>query len=102
MPISAERKKLYPKNWKMISPWVRNKAGQMCEICDAVNGYPHPVTKSKVVLTVHHMDFDPTNNEEYNLIALCQRCHIRLDKKFKAWRRKNDSQIKQEKESWHD
>lgn len=73
MPISAERKKLYPKNWKMISPWVRNKAGQMCVICDAVNGYPHPVTKSKVVLTVHHMDFNPQNNEEYNLIALCQR-----------------------------
>ncbi|WP_424244365.1 hypothetical protein Dip510_001579 [Elusimicrobium posterum] len=88
MPITKERKKLYPENWAQISAQVKILAGNKCEVCDAMNGKPHPITKSKVVLTVHHMDFNPQNNLEYNLIALCQRCHIRLDAKYKAWKRK--------------
>jgi len=84
MPISKENKALYPKNWKGISEWVRLQAGNKCEICDAMNHEAHPVTGSMVVLTVHHMNFDPTNNEPYNLIALCQRCHNRLDRKWRA------------------
>lgn len=88
MPISNERKKLYPRNWKRISQLIRIKAGNKCEICDAMNKEPHPVTGSKVVLTVHHLDFNPQNNEEYNLMSLCQRCHIRLDAKYKAYKRK--------------
>ena len=87
MPITADRKKLYPANWKQISELVRELAGWACEICDAVDGNPHPVTGSKVVLTVHHLDYSPANNHPINLIALCQRCHIRLDRKFKVWRR---------------
>ncbi|MDR3243269.1 MAG: hypothetical protein LBT79_00810, partial [Elusimicrobiota bacterium] len=49
---------------------------------------PNPKTNSKVVLTVHHCDFNPQNNEPYNLFALCQRCHLRLDSKYKARNRK--------------
>jgi len=88
MPITKERKKLYPKNWKEISARVKMRAGNKCELCDAKNGQPHPVTGSKVVLTVHHLDFDPRNNEEYNLIALCQRCHNRIDKRYRVRNRK--------------
>lgn len=88
MPISKNKKHLYPKNWDVISWHIKTKAGNKCELCDAKNGEPHPVTGSKVVLTVHHLDFDPTNNEEYNLIAVCQRCHNRLDKKFRSKNRR--------------
>jgi len=35
----------------------------------------------KVVLTVHHIDFDPSNNDESNLLALCARCHLIADQK---------------------
>lgn len=87
MPISKERKKLYPKDWKQISAEVRLRAGNMCEMCQAENGKPNPKTGSKVILTVHHLDFNPLNNKEYNLMALCQRCHLRLDMKYKLWRR---------------
>lgn len=92
MPISEERKKLYPANWKQISAIVRIKAGNKCEICDAENEKPHPITGSKVVLTVHHLDFNPSNNEEYNLVALCQRCHVRLDAKYKTWKRRKKNE----------
>lgn len=32
-----------------------------------------------VVLTIAHLDHDPTNNDETNLRALCQLHHLRLD-----------------------
>ncbi len=96
MPISKENKKLYPKNWKELSAWVRLKAGNKCEMCDSHNHKPHPITGSMVVLTVHHLDFNPKNNEEYNLMALCQRCHNRLDIKFRVRNRKLKSQGKLE------
>jgi hypothetical protein len=48
-------------------------------VCGAVNALPHPITGSKVVLTVAHLDHDPTNNDATNLRALCQRCHNRYD-----------------------
>ena len=80
MPIKDKSK--YPANWAEISKAQRERAGNKCEMCGAVNHEPHPVTKSKVVLTVHHIEWlaDPTINNAYpNLIALCQRCHNRLD-----------------------
>ena len=38
----------------------------------------------KVILTVAHIDHDTTNNDDSNLAALCQRCHLRHDAKFHA------------------
>lgn len=86
MPISKEKQKLYPKNWKEISQWVRIRAGNKCELCEVHNHTERPVTGTIIVLTVHHQDFNPKNNEFWNLIALCQRCHLRLDKR---WKRRN-------------
>jgi len=86
MPISKENKKLYPPNWKEIVSQRKAEVGNKCEICDAENGRPHPKTGSKVVLTLAHTGHDPTKNEPWDLLLLCQRCHNRLDKR---WRAKN-------------
>lgn len=88
MPIDKEKRKLYPKNWEAISEDVRRKAEFCCELCDAENGKDHPITGAKVVLTVHHLDYNPTHNERINLIALCQRCHNRLDGRYRARNRR--------------
>lgn len=37
-----------------------------------------------VVLTVAHLDHDITNNDDSNLAALCQRCHLKHDAKLHA------------------
>lgn len=37
-----------------------------------------------IVLTVAHLDHDPTNCADDNLAALCQRCHLRHDAKHHA------------------
>ena len=47
--------------------------------CQAYNGSRHPVTGSMVVLTIAHLDHDPTHSDDDNLKAMCQRCHLRLD-----------------------
>ena len=47
--------------------------------CGAENGKYHPVTNSKVVLTVAHLDHMPENNDMDNLKHWCQRCHLTYD-----------------------
>lgn len=92
--------KEYPDNWKWLSKQIIADAGDRCELCYAPNhemivrdknsGYPWQLAENcgdghyypkltKVILTVHHIDSDKKNNTKHNLIALCQRCHLRLD-----------------------
>ena len=81
MPIAAENKARYPADWALRSFFVRViRAGNKCEWCGAVNGRPHPVTGSRVVLTAAHVyDKRPEAAGLLNLAALCQRCHNRHD-----------------------
>lgn len=62
----------YPPNWDEIAQRVKEAAGWRCQEC----GHPHDPA-SHYVLTVHPRDGDPSNNAPDNLIALCQRCHLR-------------------------
>ena len=90
MPISPENAALYPPEWREISRKTRDAAGNCCQgspafpWCRAANGKPHPVTGSVVVLTVGHLDHDPTNCAADNLKAWCQRCHLTYDAKHHA------------------
>ena len=101
----------YDPNWKFISKQTIVDAGNRCELCYAPNGelivwdkdYHHPwrlaeaaladdpdYKVTKVVLTVHHINHDKTDNSKQNLICLCQRHHLRLDlAHHMANRRKN-------------
>ena len=77
-------KERYPADWKKISLRIRAKAGNQCEFCGAENYKPHPVTGSKVVLTVAHLNHIPMDVRDENLKALCQRCHLTYDAKHHA------------------
>lgn len=88
MPVDWSR---YPDNWREISLSIREREGWRCKWCGAVNGAPHPVTGSKVVLTVAHLgtehgDGRPGDKHDKhdvrpeNLAALCQRCHLNYDR----------------------
>jgi hypothetical protein len=69
LPIQGE----YPPDWPQIADHVRELAGNKCIRCghehDAPNGY---------ALTVHHFDGNKSNCEWWNLMALCQRCHLKV------------------------
>ena len=67
----------YPKNWKYIAATIKGNAGWKCERCHVAHG---PVPN---VLTVHHLDGDKANCEDWNLAALCQRCHLAIQGRVK-------------------
>lgn len=67
----ARNRHLYPDDWDAIARRIKDAAGWRCEACNAPHGPPPHV------LTVDHLDHDPANCDPDNLIALCQRCHLR-------------------------
>jgi 5-methylcytosine-specific restriction endonuclease McrA len=67
---------VYPPDWKEIAKGVKDAAGWACIRC----GAPHQPAAG-YTLTVHHADLDPSNNRWFNLLALCQRCHLRIQGK---------------------
>jgi hypothetical protein len=80
-------RKAYPPDWPAIRQAILERASHACEgspvypECRAKNHAPHPVTGSKVVLTIsHHPDPDPRNCDSANLSARCQRCHLSIDR----------------------
>lgn len=103
MPIKPENRSRYPANWAEISERIRFERAQgRCECrgecghehvhvaedwigtwtnnrCKAIYDLPHPVTGSRVVLTVAHLDHTPENSADGNLRAMCQRCHLAYD-----------------------
>ena len=71
---SATRPKLnYPDDWHTIARAIKQRAGWKCEHC----GHPHDYNVNHgFILTVHHRDGNPFNNDPSNTRALCQRCHM--------------------------
>lgn len=78
MPIRPENKHLYPANWKDIRAQILDRAAHCCEWCSIPN-YSYR-EKTKIVLTIAHLDHDPTNNDPSNLKAGCQKCHLGHDR----------------------
>ena len=66
----------YPANWNEIAQRVKDEANWKCIRC----GHAHD-TASGYCLTVHHMDGDKANCRWWNLVALCQRCHLHIQGK---------------------
>lgn len=86
MPINYAE---YHPKWALISRLIRfRRAENRCEWCKAENYFPHPITGSKVILTVAHVDHNKNNNRFANLAALCQRCHLNHDREQHVRNRK--------------
>lgn len=64
-------KKEYPADWDKITKIVKDASGWCCEVCGAEHGPPPKV------LTVHHINYTPMDCREFNLVALCQVCHLK-------------------------
>jgi 5-methylcytosine-specific restriction endonuclease McrA len=109
MPMDRSK---YPADWDAISQRIRERSGQTCESCgvpnravidrhpdgrwilsselDSMNSsvaadlgwHEEGCTIVKVILTVHHIDADTTNNDDANLRALCQKCHLLADREL--------------------
>ena len=102
MPISPEKMARYPggsirsPEWLAIVEKIRKRSGDRCEgwrlgiyyHCRAENGKPHPITGSKVVLTVAHLTHDESITYLELLAHACQRCHNTYDAPHRAANRR--------------
>lgn len=68
----------YPPDWPDIARYIKEKAGWRCEHCDHPNDY-----ESGHVLTVHHLNGIKSDCRYENLVALCQRCHLHIQAKYR-------------------
>lgn len=66
----------YPADWKEIARQVKEDAGWECVRC----GHQHD-PRTGYTLTVHHADCDKSNCRWWNLLPLCQRCHLAIQGK---------------------
>jgi len=73
MPIPVRGE--YPSNWKEIAERIKRKNNYRCERCGVKDSH-NP--KDGNLLSIHHMDGNKSNNEDWNLICLCQRCHLHM------------------------
>lgn len=67
----AAHRSLYPPDWDAIARRTKEATGWRCEGCGAPHGPPPHV------LTVDHFNRNPGDCTAANLMALCQRCHLR-------------------------
>lgn len=63
----------YPPDWPETAARVKAEAGNRCIRCQ----HPHDPAAG-YCLTVHHLDGDKANGAWWNLLALCQRCHLKV------------------------
>lgn len=125
MPIRRDHRHHYTQaaGWPALRERILKRASAdrfsgiaRCELCGAPNRMPivrkedvpalwdlntipnHPRAVI-VVLTIHHINHDPTDNRDCNLIALCQRCHNRLDA---PWRGRQAAETRAAKALHHD
>lgn len=96
MPIRKEQRDKYPANWKAISNRIRfERSGGYCECqgecglhegrrCTEKHGRAARYANGKVVLTVAHLNHEPSDCRDENLKAMCQRCHLRYDRDLHA------------------
>jgi len=67
---------VYPDNWNEISARIKDQNNWCCERC----GHAHSRDGWRI-LTVHHLVPDKSLCEDWNLAALCQRCHLHIQAK---------------------
>jgi 5-methylcytosine-specific restriction endonuclease McrA len=99
-PIRPEMAHRYGEAWAVLALALKFCADYRCE-CDGRCGRPPEHldvhgrcrnrqgeaahgTGSKVVLTIAHLDHEPSHNERSNLMVACQGCHLHYDRAHHA------------------
>jgi 5-methylcytosine-specific restriction endonuclease McrA len=69
----------YPASWPAISKQIRERDGFRCRWCGAGEGLFDLDTGEPIHLTAMHLDGDPWNCEEWNIVSACRSCHAAYD-----------------------
>lgn len=68
----------YPSNWPEIAKRIKDKNNWRCERCKRKHN-----PEQGYCLTVHHLDGNKVNCEDWNLFCSCQRCHLEVQGRVK-------------------
>jgi hypothetical protein len=66
--------------WDPTAGSWRNARGRQLRGMPHVDQWPSRLSVTRVALACAHVDHDPTNNRARNLVAVCQSCHLALDR----------------------
>jgi len=66
----------YHPEWETISRYIRELFNYYCARCGK---NCRNTNNGQMLLQVHHIDENPTNNEINNLIPLCASCHLKIE-----------------------
>lgn len=108
MTLTKEQRAAYGPEWPAVSREIRRRAEERCECagecgwsahidgmiqaspltnrCPAVNGYANPLSGSRTVLTVAHLDHNGHEgvHDPDRLKAMCQGCHLSYDRNHRT------------------
>jgi hypothetical protein len=68
----------YPLLFFKIRTKVKERDNYTCQICGFTSREPYK-------LQVHHINYDIHDSREYNLITLCNDCHLKTVTRRKNW-----------------
>lgn len=75
--------------WDSKEGGFRQPDGTMIRLSEIPEEFDISLADTLVVLTVAHLDQDIKNNDDANLMALCQRCHLLHDSASNARKRRH-------------
>jgi len=78
VPQTLESIDEYPPRWKEIATNIKKAAGWKCTACGHEDDPQHHYQ-----LTVHHLNGIKSDCRDENLVALCQRCHLKAQAKLR-------------------
>jgi 5-methylcytosine-specific restriction endonuclease McrA len=67
----------YPPEWEILAYAIKQAARWRCVRCNHIHAPEHGR-----MLTVHHIDLNKSNCAWWNLVALCQKCHLQIQHKI--------------------
>lgn len=68
----------YAIDWRKYRNLVFERDNWTCQFCGE---------SSRIWLQVHHIDYDLTNGDEYNLLTLCSSCNTKFNYDREYWRK---------------
>lgn len=70
----------YPPEFDLdLKKQIRKREGNRCFLCGS--------SKTLQGLPVHHIDYNKTNSNESNLVALCEKCHPKTNGNRDYWQK---------------
>lgn len=69
----------YPLDWGWIAFNLKETTNWTCKVCGFKDG-----DEPNIAINVHHRDHDPSNCHHSNLLVCCQRCHLRIERRYRS------------------